>query len=47
MGTITILNPAPYKEQPVPELNKKYHMFDDILDEYLTFRSIYRGGYYE
>ena len=25
----------------------KYHMFDDILDEYLTFRSIYRGGYYE
>jgi len=25
----------------------KYHMFDDILDEYLTFKSIYRGGYYE
>lgn len=29
MGTITILNPALYKEQPVPEVGKKYHIFDD------------------
>ena len=29
MGTITILNPAPYKEQPVPEVGKEYHIFDD------------------
>ena len=29
MGTITLLNPAPYKEQPVPEVGKKYHIFDD------------------
>ena len=29
MVTVTIINPLPYKEQPVPELNKKYHMFDD------------------
>ena len=29
MGTITILNPAPYKEQPVPEVGKEYYTFDD------------------
>ena len=29
MGTITILNPTPYKEQPVPEVGKEYHTFDD------------------
>lgn len=29
MGDVIILNPAPYKEQPVPEVGKKYHIFDD------------------
>ena len=29
MGTITILNTTPYKEKPVPEVGKKYHIFDD------------------
>ena len=29
MGTITILNPREYKEQPVPEVGKEYHTFDD------------------
>lgn len=29
MGTITILNPEPYKLQPVPEAGKEYHIFDD------------------
>ena len=29
MATVTIINTTPYKEQPIPELNKKYHMFDD------------------
>lgn len=29
MGAITLLNPAPYKEQPVPEVGKDYHIFDD------------------
>lgn len=29
MGTITILNTKPYKEQPVPEVGKEYHTFDD------------------
>lgn len=29
MGTITILNTTPYKEQPVPEVGKEYHVFDD------------------
>ena len=26
---VTILNPKPYKEQPVPEADKEYHVFDD------------------
>lgn len=26
---VTILNPKPYKEQPVPEAGKEYHVFDD------------------
>lgn len=26
---VTILNPKPYKEQPVPEVGKEYHVFDD------------------
>ena len=26
---VTILNPKPYKEQPVPEVDKEYHVFDD------------------
>ena len=29
MGTITLINPTPYKEQPVPEVGKEYHTFDD------------------
>jgi RimJ/RimL family protein N-acetyltransferase len=29
MGKITILNLAPYDLQPVPELDKEYHAFDD------------------
>lgn len=29
MGTITILNPTPYNLQPVPEVGKEYHIFDD------------------
>jgi hypothetical protein len=29
MGTITLLNTKPYKEQPVPEVGKEYHTFDD------------------
>lgn len=29
MGTITILNLNEYKEQPVPEAGKEYHIFDD------------------
>lgn len=29
MGTITILNMTPYKEQPIPEVGKEYHIFDD------------------
>ena len=28
-GTITIINTTPYKEQPVPEVGKEYHIFDD------------------
>lgn len=27
--TITIINKTPYKEQPVPEVGKEYHTFDD------------------
>jgi hypothetical protein len=26
---VTILNPKEYKEQPVPEVGKEYHTFDD------------------
>ena len=29
MGTITIINAKPYKEQPIPEVGKEYHVFDD------------------
>lgn len=29
MGTITVINPKDYKEQPVPEIGKEYHVFDD------------------
>ena len=29
MGTITIINNTQYKEQPVPEVGKEYHAFDD------------------
>ena len=29
MGTVTILNMTPYKLQPVPEVGKEYHIFDD------------------
>lgn len=29
MGTITILNNKEYIEQPVPEVGKEYHIFDD------------------
>lgn len=29
MGTITIINNTPYKEQPIPEVSKEYHIFDD------------------
>ena len=29
MGTVTILNTTPYKLQPVPEVGKEYHIFDD------------------
>lgn len=27
--SITVLNLNPYKEQPVPEVGKEYHIFDD------------------
>ncbi len=29
MGTVTVINTTPYKEQPVPEVGKEYHIFDD------------------
>lgn len=29
MGTVTVINTKPYKEQPVPEVGKEYHIFDD------------------
>jgi hypothetical protein len=29
MGTVTVINTEPYKEQPVPEVGKEYHIFDD------------------
>lgn len=28
-GTVTCINLKPYKEQPVPEAGKEYHIFDD------------------
>lgn len=28
-GTVTIINTTPYKFQPVPEVGKEYHIFDD------------------
>ena len=28
-GTVTIINTTPYKLQPVPEVGKEYHAFDD------------------
>jgi hypothetical protein len=28
-GTVTILNMTPYNLQPVPEVGKEYHIFDD------------------
>ena len=27
--SMTVLNLNPYKEQPVPEVGKEYHIFDD------------------
>jgi hypothetical protein len=29
MGTVTVINTTPYKLQPVPEVGKEYHIFDD------------------
>ena len=29
MGTVTVINTTPYKLQPVPEVGKEYHAFDD------------------
>lgn len=29
MGTVTVINTTPYNLQPVPELGKEYHIFDD------------------
>ena len=29
MGTVTCINLTPYKLQPVPEVGKEYHAFDD------------------
>ena len=28
-GLVTVINTTPYKEQPVPEVGKEYHIFDD------------------
>lgn len=28
-GTVTIINTTPYNLQPVPEVGKEYHIFDD------------------
>lgn len=28
-GAITVINTTPYKLQPVPEVGKEYHIFDD------------------
>ncbi len=29
MGTVTVINTTPYNLQPVPEVGKEYHIFDD------------------
>ena len=29
MGTVTVINTTPYKLQPVPDVGKEYHIFDD------------------
>lgn len=29
MGTVTVINTKPYNPQPVPEVGKEYHIFDD------------------
>ena len=29
MGTVTVIYTAPYNLQPVPEVGKEYHIFDD------------------
>lgn len=29
MGMVSIINTTPYKEQPIPEVGKEYHIFDD------------------
>lgn len=29
MGTVTIINTKPYILQPIPEVGKEYHIFDD------------------
>ena len=29
MGTVTVINTTPYKLQPIPEVGKEYHIFDD------------------
>ncbi len=29
MGTVTVINTRPYILQPVPEVGKEYHIFDD------------------
>jgi hypothetical protein len=29
MGTVTVINTKPYNLQPVPEVGKEYHIFDD------------------
>ncbi len=29
MGTLTVINTPPYNLQPVPEVGKEYHIFDD------------------
>ena len=29
MGAVTVINLNPYKLQPVPEVGKEYHIFDD------------------
>ena len=29
MGTVTVINTKPYNLQPLPEVGKEYHIFDD------------------